>query len=236
MLEPSDSHCPLEAPRQELRPMVLPRRPTSCKARRAAKLRMGCEDTPGYARLPQFDEWLWVGNQYSAAAGSFDAVISTITPLDLQGADAPALTTCGIPFEDMHGAETEDAERFARRSIVRGAAAVARALASGRRTLVHCEWGQNRSGSICCAYAVLYLGWDANKAIAYMRRRNKADRRYEGQFPMSNKCFNGIMRSLALERGHAKDGCAAACKGGSGGSAAKGRVHVAGLKRKHVSR
>jgi len=82
---------------------------------------------------------------------------------------------------------------------LRGAGAGAGAALRWQRTLVHCEWGQNRSGSICCAYAILHKGWAADDAIAYMQARNFADRQYVGQSPMSNKCFNEIMRHLERE-------------------------------------
>merc|ERR1712232_1215380 len=65
---------------------------------------------------------------------------------------------------------------------------------------VHCEYGQNRSGSIVCAYAVLHLRWTADAAISYMRERNFADRHYDDQEPMCNPLFCQIIAELERDR------------------------------------
>merc|ERR1712039_10217 len=170
---------------------------TSCGCE---ELPEGCEDVPGYAHLPEFSPLLYVGNQYSASAGDFDFVVSTVVPLDTDGNPTPDLSSVALLFEDGHGSESSDEAALARESIMQGATVVARALAARKKTLVHCAWGQNRSGSICCAYAVLYCGWSAKAAIAYFRQRNFAERHYSGQSPMSNSCFNRIIRTLVHER------------------------------------
>jgi len=156
----------------------------------------GYEDMPGYCHVEQISPLLFVGNARSAACGEFDAVISTVTPLSRNGDPAPELSTSELKFEDQQGAESEKDAAAARQYIIRGAAVLASSIDEGRRTLVHCEWGQNRSGAICCAYAVLFGGWSAADAMEYFRSCNRRDRCYLGQMPMHNQVFNGIIHQL----------------------------------------
>jgi len=167
---------------------------------RPSRLVDGYLDKPGFAQLPSFSPLLHVGNQYSPAFGDFNIVLSTVMPKGGDGKDKPELSSHGLFFEDEHGREVAAKARLARRLIVQGAALVRKSVRAGQRTLVHCEWGQNRSGSICCAYAVLYLGWSARAAIAYMRAQNRKQRQYKGQVPMSNRCFNRILAELEKTR------------------------------------
>lgn len=169
----------------------------------------GCQDTPGHAHLPAISQLLWVGNEVSAACGTldgpFETVISTVVPRRLSGSKAPELTTHAVMFEDGRGSETSAKKELARERILEGASMVADALSKGRRTLVHCAWGQNRSGTICCAYAVLYAGMSADAAIEYVRKQNRAQRTYRGQVgpgagPMHNAIFNELLRDIEMER------------------------------------
>eukprot|EP00435_Cladocopium_sp_Y103_P032344 s689_g8.t1 len=160
----------------------------------------GYEDCPGYAPLPKMSPFLSCGNQYSAAHGNFQQVISTVVPKNADGTPNPNLATHQILFEDEHGAETAVAVQKAKKCILQGAFLVRQAIAAKQRTLVHCEWGQNRSGSICCAFAVLYLGWSADAAIRYFRDQNLVERHYIGQTPMSNSKFNNLMEEIERER------------------------------------
>mmetsp|Transcript_9316 Transcript_9316/g.20731 ORF Transcript_9316/g.20731 Transcript_9316/m.20731 type:complete len:212 (-) Transcript_9316:125-760(-) len=176
------------------------RGPASRKAAHREDLPDGTQDLPGFANLPKISNLLSVGNQCSAAHGSFGAVISTTTPLGVDGAPADWLSTVSIPYKDGHGRESRAAAKSARSCIVRGAAAVAAAISKGKRTLVHCEWGQNRSGAICCAYAVLWKRWKAEDAINHVMESNRAMRCYSGQRPMCNEVFNGIIAALERDR------------------------------------
>merc|ERR1712241_1190719 len=65
---------------------------------------------------------------------------------------------------------------------------------------VNCAWGQNRSCSVCCAYAVLYKGWTAQEAIHYVREQNCAQRRFKGQNPLHNRSFNGLIECFERDR------------------------------------
>ncbi|CAK9017861.1 unnamed protein product [Durusdinium trenchii] len=153
----------------------------------------GCDDCPGYAPLPKMNPFLSCGNQYSAAHGNFQHVISTVVPKNADGTPNPQLSTHQILFEDEHGKEVGAAVQKAKQCILQGAQLLRQALGAKQRTLVHCEWGQNRSGSICCAFAVLYLGWSASAAIRYFREQNLVERHYSGQSPMSNSAFNKLL-------------------------------------------
>lgn len=159
----------------------------------------GYKELPGYAHLPEWSDLLYVGNQYSAASEHFDTVISTCYPLDLNGKKNPRLSSHALYFEDSLGDESGEALILARARIIKGATLVAHSIAANLRTLVHCQWGQNRSGSIVCAYAVLHLGWTAQAAIDYMRKQNFKDRSYIGQSPMSNPAFCEIIHDLERE-------------------------------------
>ncbi|OLP86730.1 Pentatricopeptide repeat-containing protein, chloroplastic [Symbiodinium microadriaticum] len=160
----------------------------------------GCEDVPGYAPLPKMSPFLSCGNQYSAAHGNFAQVISTVTPRNVDGKPNPQLSTHKVFFDDQHGHESESALAHAKKLILEGAALVRQAVAAQQRTLVHCEWGQNRSGSICCAFAVLYLGWSAEDAVRYFRDQNLVERHYQGQHPMSNAGFNNLLKEIESQR------------------------------------
>lgn len=102
--------------------------------------------------------------------------------------------------DDQHGHESESALAHAKKLILEGAALVRQAVAAQQRTLVHCEWGQNRSGSVCCAFAVLYLGWSAEDAVRYFRDQNLVERHYQGQHPMSNAGFNNLLKEIESQR------------------------------------
>jgi hypothetical protein len=168
----------------------------------------GCDDMPGVSSLPDISDLLFVGNERAAACGQYDVVVSTVTPRDAKGRPNPQLTTHAIMFEDEKGSETADEEQIARRCVLEGAAVVKDAISSGKRTLVHCSWGQNRSGAICCAYAVLHAGWTAQRAIEYVRARNVATRKYNWQDPpygaMHNPLFCKFIRELEGQRGLGK--------------------------------
>lgn len=164
------------------------------------KLPKGSADLPGHAHLPRMSPFLYVGNQYSACLKDFDTVISTVTPYDRDGKPDSSLSSHTLLFEDKHGKESAAAAALAWTRIVEGAALVAKAVSTRQRTLVHCEWGQNRSGSICCAFAVLHLKWSSKDAIKYLREQNLADRHYDGQCPMSNQVFNRMLVKLEKER------------------------------------
>jgi len=171
-----------------------------CSTRRDDPKPRGCDDVPGYARLPSWSSLLYVGNQRSAWHGDFETVISATIPKGPDGHQAPSMMTHAILFDDLRGSESRACAAFARSRIIDGAKMVAAALKAGKKTLVHCEWGQNRSCSICCAYAVIFLRWTADAVIHYVRERNLSDRRYKGQTPprgaMCNSCFNEIIYEL----------------------------------------
>eukprot|EP00965_Chrysotila_dentata_P146114 4825960-Pleurochrysis_carterae.AAC.8 len=107
--------------------------------------------------------------------GEYDVVISTCKPVDAYGCSASSFTTVSLMFEDGRGRESGEEVHVARKLISKGASIVKEAIAADKRVLVHCAWGQNRSCSICCAYAVVYLGWSANDAIDYVRECNRRD-------------------------------------------------------------
>lgn len=187
----------------------------------------GDRDIPGYAHLPAFHQLLHCGNERCAAREHFGAVISAVMPKDLQGKPAPELTTYAVHFDDQHGQESTEAMTTARRCIVEAAAVVHQAMSNGKKTLVHCQWGQNRSGAICCAYAVVYQGWSAEASIKYMRECNRRDRRYDGQQPpggpMCNHVFNQILVELEWET-RRKDGDGKSIRGAAARVRARARA------------
>lgn len=161
----------------------------------------GCSDTPGYCHLPSIHPLLYVGNEISPGIGHFDAVISTVVPRCAKtGRARPELSTAAVHFEDGRGSESYDEAKEAKRCILEGCAHVAEAIAAGKRTLVNCAWGQNRSGAICCAFAVLHAGTPPAEAISYVQARNLAERKYDWQHPpfgaMHNKAFCQIVHQI----------------------------------------
>jgi hypothetical protein len=165
----------------------------------------GHSDLPGVAHLPSISPLLYVGNERAAAFNkhSYDTVISTTTPVSLTGDPDPNLSTHAVLFDDTEDAASQTPEA-AREHFLEGARLVDAAVKAGKRVLVHCEWGQNRSCAVCCAYAVLFAGWSADDAVAYVRERNLADRLYEGQGrdgdsggAMHNKLFVDLIVGLA---------------------------------------
>ncbi|KAL1510877.1 hypothetical protein AB1Y20_005709 [Prymnesium parvum] len=165
----------------------------------------GCLDSPGVCHLHAFDPRLYVGNEVAAAHGDFDVVVSTVCPRGRDGVAALQLTTHAVMFADGQGRESDEAAELARQCILRAAALVEAAVASGKTVLVHCAWGQNRSCAICCAFAVLYRGFGADEAIAYVRERNLAERSYRGQQPprggaMHNAVFCELVARIERDR------------------------------------
>jgi len=166
------------------------------------ELPYGCDDTPGYASLPHISPLLFVGNRFAPCSGDFDVIVSTAMPVDEGGGKCSELSTHQFFFPDCQGKERASQVERARKRIVAAAAAVADGIEHDRSTLVHCEWGQNRSCAVCCAYAVIYLGWEANAAIAYLRTQNHRERSYIGQSPLCNRTFNKIVQELERARSH----------------------------------
>jgi len=160
----------------------------------------GCHDRPGFVHLPAFSEHLYAGNQVAPACGDFDVVLSTVMPVDLEVKDAPQLTTHAVAIDDFGGQETEEAVQEAARRMVEGASIIANTLQSNQKTLVHCESGENAALAIACAYAVLCNQWPAGEALEYVKMQNLSQRHYNGQNPMSNEVFNGIIQALEQPR------------------------------------
>ncbi|KAJ1635095.1 hypothetical protein T492DRAFT_969052 [Pavlovales sp. CCMP2436] len=166
------------------------------------QLPRGNRDAPGQAPLAAFHPLLHCGNEIAASLaepGFFGAVVSTVPPLDKQLSRAPGLTTKKLYFLDELGRESVANESYARECILAGAQAVGEALADGQRTLVHCSFGQNRSSSICIAYAIIHQGWSFEEATEYVCEQNRAHRQYYAQQPCSNPTFHRILKQLSDE-------------------------------------
>jgi len=125
-------------------------------------------------------------------------VLSTVPPRGLQGEKVDHLSTVSLFFQDGNGRETQQEAVLAADLILQGAVIIGKALAEGKRTLVHCAWEQNRSCAMCCVYAVLQKGWTPAHSIQYIRDRNLVDRRCSGQVggPMNNGVFCQIVENL----------------------------------------
>jgi hypothetical protein len=93
--------------------------------------------------------------------------------------------------------------KIARRLIIEGARFCHAELdvnsVDGSGVLVHCTWGQNRSGSICVAYAVLWQNWEPTRAINYVKEQVRK-RRFHRPNPMFNKAFNQLLGTFMPNR------------------------------------
>ena len=56
--------------------------------------------------------------------------------------------------------------------------------------------------------AIIFCSWEADKVIEYIKSENLKQRSYEGQEPMHNETFNGMLRDIAakVKAGELKDG------------------------------
>jgi predicted protein tyrosine phosphatase len=158
--------------------------------------------TQRYAPLPALSPkggpMLFIGDLKAARDMEHEGVavvtVSAVEPYKF----AP---TYRVLFEDGMGHEDGDEVKVARKCIRRGAKHIATTLSGKGRNnkkknvLVHCWMGMNRSAAMICAYAVTTLGWDAKRAIKYVRERVRAQRHVAGV--MQNKNFRDIVGALA---------------------------------------
>jgi predicted protein tyrosine phosphatase len=73
---------------------------------------------------------------------------------------------------DRHTPKGEMAAGMTADALLEEALWVARALGAGRRVLVHCAAGINRSSTLCCAALMLLEGLTAEDALARVRERH----------------------------------------------------------------
>ena len=149
-----------------------------------------CYESPvSFASLktPSQTAWLYVGNRQAPKKfRKFKAsyVLSTVEP---DGGFELSNDTVDH-FED-----NDDMDN-AKQCILSGARKVDAAIREGKRVLVHCAAGMNRSASICVAYLITYCGWTPGKAIAHVRHRVEVCR--EVLDVISNSHFECILKCL----------------------------------------
>ena len=73
---------------------------------------------------------------------------------------------------------------------------------NGKKVLVHCYAGQNRSAAICAAYLILYKSWEPENAINHLRHQIEVDR--EVLDVLQNSTFTTILSSLGKGEGTPK--------------------------------
>lgn len=152
--------------------------------------------------LPDIDPNLWLGNLDAArraASGDlpFDAIVCTASTrtcahaFDATGALRPGSSAFEMDFPDSPYIDEEAFYAF----VSRAAAWIHRDLSRGRRTLVHCYAGMNRSAASVVAYCLLYKkGWTYDRAVAYVSARNREERHIR---TLTNPTFRDLLRRLA---------------------------------------
>lgn len=103
-----------------------------------------------------------------------------------------------FPHVAVHYAPLDDADRpldpAEERAALDAGANVVRLLRSGRRVLVTCSEGRNRSGLVV-AIALVQLGFDPEQSIALVRTKRGADLPALRQ-PLANPRFVEFVRRL----------------------------------------
>ena len=123
--------------------------------------------------LNQIHPNLYLGNVATAKAaqGNFDSVVC-VAYGDTCNASTVEDTYVDATFPDMLDIDESD---FIER-VSKAAEFINQALEDGKRVLVHCHAGINRSVSSIVAYAALRAKAKASSTIAYVRRMNRDHR------------------------------------------------------------
>lgn len=139
---------------------------------------------------------LWVGSspQSSLAGQGIDLLV--LCAMEDQGArDVPTLR---VPLDDSEAPMSRAHIVMA----VDAARQINRYRANGRRVLVTCRAGVNRS-SFVAAIALIDSGWTASGAIDAIRDNRKP---LNGMVPISNRRFEAMLRAFGSGRLHAYGG------------------------------
>jgi protein-tyrosine phosphatase len=75
---------------------------------------------------------------------------------------------------------------------IRAGIEVAQALQEGKKTLVTCRMGINRSSLVTAIALYLFMGWEGAKCVQHIRQRRKGT--------LSNSHFSRIIRTLGTRR------------------------------------
>ena len=92
--------------------------------------------------------------------------------LNLTGDPNPWNAAAGRHPDDRDAPKLEAVEGMEATELLGEAAWVAERLRAGRRVLVHCAAGVNRSSTVCCAALMLLEGLSAEAALARVRERH----------------------------------------------------------------
>jgi hypothetical protein len=92
--------------------------------------------------------------------------------LNLCGEPNPWMPAYGVHPDDRFESKGELVDGMSAQEILDEAAWVTRRLAAGRRVLVHCMAGINRSSTVCCAALMLLEGLSAEAALARVQERH----------------------------------------------------------------
>ncbi len=132
--------------------------------RRLQKKRYGIDASriiPGLYQgsRPNRGESLWLGG--------FDALVLCAEEYQPPARDFPGLSVHHVPLDD-HKYVISDAEWL---RIIGGAEFAMSNIHIGRRVLVTCQQGWNRSGIVNAVAVMLLTGCDAGQAVRHLRRK-----------------------------------------------------------------
>lgn len=92
--------------------------------------------------------------------------------LNLCGVANPWIAQMGVHASDRYACKGEGPLGMDAGELIDEAAWVVERLRAGRRVLVHCYAGMNRSATVCCAALMMLEGVSAEEALARVRERH----------------------------------------------------------------
>lgn len=133
---------------------------------------------------------IWVGSAPEPGyyAGRFDVLVLTSLEYQPPGYGFPGVIVRRFPFNDTGRPSDEDFGQ-----AWRAATAVAHDVAQGRRVLVTCNMGRNRSALVAALAIHMLTGMSGARAGRLVRER-RTDQL--GVKALSNDAFRGMLRSL----------------------------------------
>lgn len=155
---------------------------------------VGGFDEPGLLDLPEVSPLLFVGNARAVVAcDCFDLTIS-LSPSQYAWRPKPPRERVFPIFP--YDFEAEQDINFSLKALLNTIAMLAKAFREGKKVVIHCAWGQNRSLFVAVAYAILCKSWPSERAVQYVKWRDLQERCHQVQKPMCNQGWFTVLQKL----------------------------------------